>query len=338
MIVVSAIFPLLIFLLYMSGIQPFPRLKYLDYNAFMYFLWGIGVAVAIFRYRLFELAPIAREALIERLSEGVVVLDHMARIVDANPAALKIFGWTKLPIGQTAGQVFTSWKDLMHTFLTITSDESVKLDIRHISQGVSADYDMNITPLQDEIGKNIGRLIVIHDITERKQLEEELRELSLVDELTGLSNRRGFYVLATQFINMSNRMDLKAAVIFADLDWLKMINDSYGHAEGDQALIDTANLMRSTFRSSDIIARLSGDEFAILATESKDNLNEGVLERFKRKLEEFNINTIRKYPLSISFGVAHYHPEQPRSLDELMQEADKAMYEEKLVKKGGLNE
>jgi diguanylate cyclase (GGDEF)-like protein len=203
---------------------------------------------------------------------------------------------------------------------------------------VDAAFDMNITSLQDEIGRNIGRLIVIHDITDRKQLEEELRDLSLVDELTGLSNRRGFYVLATQFINMSNRMDLKAAVIFADLDWLKMINDSYGHAEGDQALIDTANLLRRTFRSSDIIARLSGDEFAILATESKSNLKEGMLERFKRKLAKLNSDTNRKYPLSISFGVAHYYPDHPRSLEVLMQEADKAMYEEKLIKKGSLNE
>jgi diguanylate cyclase (GGDEF)-like protein/PAS domain S-box-containing protein len=338
LIVISAIFPLLIFLLYMSGTQPFPRLKYLDYNAFMFILWGIGVTLAIFRYRLFEIAPIARDALIERLSEGVVVLDHQARIVDANPAAMKIFGWDKLPISQDAGLVFSSWKELKQTCLTITPDESVRLDIRHISQGVDAAFDMNITSLQDEIGRNIGRLIVIHDITERKQLEEELRELSLVDELTGLSNRRGFYVLATQFINMSNRMDLKAAVIFADLDWLKMINDSYGHAEGDQALIDTANLLRKTFRSSDIIARLSGDEFAILATESKSNLKESMLERFKRKLVKLNSDTNRKYPLSISFGVAHYYPDHPRSLEVLMQEADKAMYEEKLIKKGSLNE
>ena len=96
--------------------------------------------------------------------------------------------------------------------------------------------------------RNIGRLIVIHDITERKKLEEKLRELSLVDELTGLSNRRGFYILATQFINMAKRMNLKAAVIFGDLDDMKMINDAFGHAEGDRTLVNIATVLRSTSR------------------------------------------------------------------------------------------
>ena len=258
LISISTILPLLVFFIYMSGIQPFPYLKYLDFNAFMYTLWGIGIAFSIFRYRLFELTPIARDTLVEHLSEGVVILDYRARIVDANPAALKIFGWTKLPIGQDAGYVFSSWKDLRDACLDAGTVDPVKLEIRHVIDGVRASFDMNITALHDEMNRNIGRLIVIHDITDRKQLEEELRELSLVDELTGLRNRRGFKFLADQFIQMTERMDLRVAVIFADLDDLKMINDSCGHAEGDQALVDIANILRDTFRSSDIIARLGG--------------------------------------------------------------------------------
>lgn len=338
LIAASVLLPLLIFIIYMLKFQPLPALKYLDINVFMAPIWGVGIAWAMFRYRLLDLAPIARDAVIEHLREGVVVLDDRGRLVDANPAALSIFGWDKLPIGQNAGEVFPTSKVLGDTLLSPGMDDPVKLEIRSVLNGIKVSYDMTISTLHDEIGKILGRLVVIHDISERKQMEEQLRELSLVDELTGLSNRRGFNILANHFIDISSRMNLKAAIIFADLDWLKTINDSFGHAEGDQALIETANLLKRTFRSSDIIARLSGDEFVILASESCENSAEEVLSRFKARLEDFNSNPDRKYPLSISFGMAHYAPGQPKSLDELMQEADKAMYEEKLAKKESLND
>ena len=338
LVAASVLLPLLIFIIYMLKFQPLQDLKYLDFNVFMAPIWGLGIAWAMFRYRLLELAPIARDSVIEHLSEGVVVVDDRGRLVDANPAAIKIFGWEKLPIGQNAGQVFSSSMGLGDSLLSPNVVDPIKLEIRYILNGIKVSYDMTISPLHDEIGKPLGRLMVIHDITERKLLEEQLRELSLVDELTGLSNRRGFYILATHFIEISSRMNLKAAVIFADLDWLKTINDSYGHAEGDQALIDTANLLRSTFRTSDIIARLSGDEFVVLASESNKNSAEEVVTRFKDQLEELNSSVDRRYPLSISIGLAHYDPDQPKSLDELMQEADKAMYEEKVAKKESLND
>lgn len=330
---VSAITPLLVFIIYMSGYQPIPELKYLDLNAFMYTLWGIGVGWAMFRYRLFKLAPIARDALIEHLNDGVFVFDDQARLVDANPVAMKILGWTRAPIGQYAGQVFSTWQDLRDGCQIDGMVDPVKIEVQHVAAGKSMFFDMNITALRDGMGRNIGRLIVIHDITERKQLEEKLRELSLVDELTGLSNRRGFYVLAAQFIQMAKRMDLKVAVIFADLDGMKMINDTFGHAEGDQALVDTANLLRSTSRASDILARLGGDEFVVLAIETEDNLADVILERLTCQLEKFNVQENRIYPISVSFGMAHCFPEQPNALDELMKEADKAMYEQKQAKK-----
>jgi diguanylate cyclase (GGDEF)-like protein len=242
-------------------------------------------------------------------------------------------GWTQMPIGQHAGQIFSTWEDLRDGCQASRAIDPVKIEIQHVIDGERLFFDINVTALQDEMGRNIGRLIVIHDITQRKQFEEKLRELSLVDELTGLSNRRGFYVLATQLFHMAERMKSKVIVIFADLDGMKTINDTFGHAEGDQALVDTAILLRSTSRSSDILARFGGDEFVALAIESEDNLAEVMLERFTRRLEAFNAQESRKYPISVSFGVAHYSPEQPSALEALMEEADKAMYEQKQAKK-----
>jgi diguanylate cyclase (GGDEF)-like protein/PAS domain S-box-containing protein len=333
LIVASAVLSLLVFILYMSELQPFPALKYLDLNAFLYTLWGVGIAWAMFRYRLFEVAPIARAALIEHLSDGVFVLDDQARLVDANPMAAVIFGWTQPPLGQPAGQVFSAWKELRDACQISRTASPVKIEIQHAMGDIKLFFELNITVLHNKIGKNIGQLIVIHDITERKQLEEKLIELSLVDELTGLSNRRGFNVLATQLIQMAKRMNLSAAVIFFDLDEMKSINDHFGHAEGDQALVDTANLLRSNPRSSDILARIGGDEFVILAIEANEHLTEMLLDRLRIQLEKFNLQGKRKYPLSFSFGVAHFDPEQPTELDELIEEADKAMYAQKQLKK-----
>lgn len=341
-VALCAMAPMLVFFSYMSGFQLFPNLKYLDWNVFMYPLWGIVLWWVMFRYRVFELSPIARDAVFALLSDGVVVLDDQARLVDANPVALKIFGWSEPPIGQPVGQIFPTWKDLRDVSQASGVSDPIKIEVQHVMGEKSVFFDINITALQDEMERNFGRLIVIHDITERKQLEEKMRDLLLADELTALSNRRGFYVLATQFFNMAERMNLKAAVIFADLDEMKMINDTFGHAEGDQALVDTANLLRSSSRSYDIIARLGGDEFVVLAIETKDNLAEAMLPRLIRQLEEFNAQESRKYPILVSFGLALYDPEQPRTLDELMAEADKAMYEQKQAKKrtgdGSLNE
>lgn len=332
-IVASVVPPILIFIFYMSGFQPFPDLKHLDLNAFMTPLWGIGIGWAAFRYGLFDFAPVAREVLIENLNDGVFVLDDRTRLVDANLAALKIMGWTQPPIGQDANRVFAIWKDQWNINQTVRTVDTVKIEIHHVMWGENVFFDMNISSFEDSNRRRIGHLIVIHDITARKQLEARLLELSLEDELTGLSNRRGFYLLAAQIIQMVKRMNLKAAVIFMDLDNLKMINDSFGHAEGDRALMDAANLLRMNCRASDILARYGGDEFVALVIETEENGVNAMVARFNAQLEEFNAHEDRKFPILLSYGITECSLAQSSSLDEMIAMADKAMYEQKQFKK-----
>jgi diguanylate cyclase (GGDEF)-like protein len=120
---------------------------------------------------------------------------------------------------------------------------------------------------------------VAEDITERKRMEAEIREMSLRDLLTGLYNRRGFITLAEQQLKAANRAHRPLQLTFADCDRLKWINDTLGHKEGDKALIDTAQILRQTFRESDIIARLGGDEFAILSIDTADMKHGELLQR-----------------------------------------------------------
>lgn len=170
---------------------------------------------------------------------------------------------------------------------------------------------------------------ICQDITELKQAEERLRELSLLDELTGLYNRRGFLFLATQQIKIADRLKQRAVLIFADMDKLKWVNDTLGHKEGDRALIDIANIFKGALRSSDIISRWGGDEFVGLTLESVENAGEVILARLQEKVEAHNLRGDRPYKLSISFGLTLYDPENPCALEVLLERADKLMYEQK---------
>jgi diguanylate cyclase (GGDEF)-like protein/PAS domain S-box-containing protein len=173
---------------------------------------------------------------------------------------------------------------------------------------------------------------IIRDITVRKQLEEKLRTVSITDELTGLLNRRGFLTLAQKHFEIARRNRMSFSILYLDLNEMKKINDEFGHREGDQALVDLSDILRKTFRASDIIARLGGDEFTVLIT---DTSGPGVERTITRHIEDsLRIQqTGRRYKLSVSMGMVHYNPEQPCSLEELLNRADELMYEHKQLKK-----
>jgi diguanylate cyclase (GGDEF)-like protein len=159
-------------------------------------------------------------------------------------------------------------------------------------------------------------------------LDRELRYLALTDDLTCLFNRRGFFAAATHQLKLAQRNGQGLLLLFCDVDNLKKINDSYGHREGDQALINAADALEQTFRDSDILARLGGDEFVVLATEASVQTSEVLLRRLEKALKKSNTGNSR-YQLSLSVGMARFDPKRAISLGELMAQADEAMYAQK---------
>jgi diguanylate cyclase (GGDEF)-like protein/PAS domain S-box-containing protein len=176
--------------------------------------------------------------------------------------------------------------------------------------------------------------IFMHDITERKNYEAQLHHMSITDELTGLFNRRGFMTLADKQLKLASRSNDRIFLLYADFDNMKWINDNLGHQTGDDALIETAVILKNTFRQADLIGRVGGDEFIVLMTERDKSKNEQtVVSRLEKETEKANALKNREYKIMLSIGTVNCNGKQNCSIDDLMIKADLLMYDNKNEKK-----
>ena len=182
-------------------------------------------------------------------------------------------------------------------------------------------------------GPDPAFLAAIRDVTDSVRLREKLRELSITDPLTGLSNRRGFEDLVEQQIRLAKRNKATLHLLFIDLDGMKTINDTLGHDEGDRALTDTAELMRATFRGTDVLSRLGGDEFAVLAIDAGPADADLCRHRLEDRLRAFNAAESRSYQLSLSVGVVKVEQDTTQTVEELLRQADQLMYAQKVARR-----
>jgi diguanylate cyclase (GGDEF)-like protein len=167
---------------------------------------------------------------------------------------------------------------------------------------------------------------------ERHRLQKALQHLSLIDDLTGLQNRRGFLALAEQHLRMIQRKGA-ALLVYVDVDDLKTINDTYGHLVGNRALVATANILRACFRQSDILARLGGDEFCVLMTDAVRDSSPHVRKRLQQRVDFTNALATLGFRLSLSVGIADVPAVRQPPLEELLRLADSCMYEQKRNKR-----
>ena len=165
-----------------------------------------------------------------------------------------------------------------------------------------------------------------------KQSEEKYRELSLLDELTSLYNRRGFIFLAEQQLKKADRAKKSLLLLYAGVDNIQWINDKFGHQERDKVLIDVGGFLKKHIRKSDILARIGGDEFVALMDKTIDELPQIIAKRLSESVLNFNIGGTRSYKIFLSMGFAHYNPASPCSLQELIHQADENMHEQKKMK------
>ncbi len=225
---------------------------------------------------------------------------------------------------QAAQSIHRESPDLPIVVLTVLNDETLALEA--LQRGAQ-DYLVK--------GKIDGHTLwrSLRYAMERQRVQLELLNLSMLDDLTGLYNRRGFLTLAEHHVRLACRTGKPFLVAFADLDGLKQINDTFGHQEGNRALVETAEVLRDSVRHSDVLARLGGDEFAALMLEAgKDSIGT-VIRRVQQKLDTCNAMLVRSYDLSLSIGIAPGDTTQLSDIEQLLSEADALMYQNKQCKK-----
>lgn len=174
--------------------------------------------------------------------------------------------------------------------------------------------------------------ISIEDITEKNRLLKELHEMAHEDALTELNNRRGFVFLAHQQLQIAKREHRKLTFLYVDMDGMKAINDRYGHDEGDEAIKTLANVLKQTFRESDILARIGGDEFCGLLINSENESIQSIKKRLNHNILVHNQSTLKPYQIEISIGLKELHPTDKDNLEDVLKDTDRLMYEEKKKK------
>ena len=214
--------------------------------------------------------------------------------------------------------------DVPIVVLTAVDDEGVAMAT---VQGGAQDY-----LIKGEVGPSMVVKSIRYAI-ERHRLLSALRSLSLIDDLTGLYNRRGFADLGEQYLKLARRASRGVALVYLDLDRFKTINDTLGHHVGDRALIKLSDILKATFRRSDIIARMGGDEFAVLAVDSTSDGADLLVSRLRERIEEFNQSHRDSYQLAVSLGMARHDGDERVRLEDLLTQADTAMYQEKRGKR-----
>ncbi|HEY0996716.1 MAG TPA: GGDEF domain-containing protein [Gemmatimonadaceae bacterium] len=239
------------------------------------------------------------------------------------PDALVLDGRSPRLLGEI-GELRAQCPDV--ALLVLGGASALASTLQFLELGVQEVVPRPVTPEQLE---RVVRLAVA-----RQRRENAVRALALVDPLTGLYNRRGFLTLVRQQEQLALRLDRRMLHLFIDLDGLKRINDTFGHHEGDLALQDTAALLRRTFRESDVIARIGGDEFAVLAVEMDERWGTSWEGRLQEQLAAANVARDRGYDLVLSVGVAAVDPRVRQPLEERLNMADVEMYRVKRVHRG----
>jgi diguanylate cyclase (GGDEF)-like protein/PAS domain S-box-containing protein len=322
-ILIAVPLPWLSNMLYILNLSPLPAT---DTTPIFFSIASFIFAINIYYLKLLDLTPVAREIILENLQEGIIVFDRLNRIIDINRAGRLFFDSSKnIQIGQNAVEALPELKDFF-------KDLPDHMEL-HLQNASSTWLELRLTPLNSPNGENLGQMLIVQDISTRKQMELELQNksremeiLAISDMLTGLYNRRHFESALDVEFHRGERYNFPMALAICDLDHFKQINDRFGHSSGDAVLRAVAVALRRAMRNTDVVARMGGDEFVILFLHTSLKDAAIALERLRLYLMNLSISGVGQ-AVTLSAGVTSRLPgDTPASA---MQRADRLLYQAK---------
>lgn len=296
-------------------------------------LSGIGLGGVLLRHRELDRLPIARQAVFDHLSEGVIILDHQLRVVDLNRAAQRLFhledtAW----VGESAAVLLPFW----HAGLIPSPSNALDVDLclRPAETDAPTYYQVRVIALTNARGRGLGYVITLSDQTERMTYLQAIEQEAQTDPLTGLFNRRMFWQIATQAMAHSQVTHQPLALIEIDIDHFKAINDACGHLIGDAVLVEIGRRIQGASRATDVLGRLGGDELVVLLPMVNTADAESIAQRIRREVADRPIH-IEGWAVmcTISLGVAVTDGACPLTLEQLIDRADHALY--RVKRRGG---
>ena len=351
-LVVGALFAWTGSVIYVLHLGPLPGL---DITPLSFTITGIICAFAIFRLRLFDLVPVARDVLVDTLRDAVVVLDEQYRIVDINPSARHLFNIAgKANIGRAAQDGLPIWPQLAPL---VEQPEPVEGHAEITLDGSTRKvFDLNISPIFIRRSRLTGYLIVLRDITDHKSIEftlqqmnwrlsshlmeiealqASLREQAIRDPLTELYNRRYMVEVLEREVQLAQDKATPISVAMLDMDEFKLFNDTYGHRAADEMLQALGTLLLSQTRATqDVACRYGGEEFLVVMPGATPEAALCQAEQWRLAFERTCVTYAgRTYHATFSAGVAAF-PTDGQTGDELLRAADRALY---IAKAGGRN-
>ncbi len=296
-----------------QGVDPVPMVLW---ASSLLYLWSINSS------RLFRVMPVAKDAIFHSINDGVIVLDESERLIEFNQACSKVFPQlTRSMIGR---DIRKAWLEVTGQTMPFTLEAAVNTqDIEIVLSNHT--YQVRITELQ-HVNHGKGLLLIFTDITELKELQRQLEQQAYYDELTQINNRRAFFQQCNQAYSEAGEASSAFTVILMDIDHFKNVNDTYGHAIGDQLLVHVVKVCQSVLKKGELFARYGGEEFVLAL--NYYTLSEG------QALANLLCNSVESQPLmttegairaTISCGVAEGTTGQ-ETLYQLLNNADKALY------------
>lgn len=321
----GVLFPWGAYLISQSGWAP----TGLDIVPYASAIAGLLYAAGLFGFGTLDLIPIARERVFDAIAEGVIVFDTRHRLLDFNAAARSILpALDKAPIGASMSEVLT----VFPTLATQIIDGVPGVDIELQSGGRTRYFYAYYAPITNRFGTRIGGTLMLADITDRELLMRSLEQISVVDALTGLSNRRSLMAHIDREISRAKRHKRPLSLIMLDIDHFKQVNDRWGHLAGDEVLRAVSDACRDAVREHDLVGRYGGEEIVVVLPEAQIDDAVIIAERIRQKIGEISVRYGDDHiSVTASSGAASLDmlPEEKRTTDRFIEVTDRAMYRAK---------